>query len=103
MVSKEMPMSDSSFGLDADASGLSRRQILRSAGTGFGFLALAGLVGQNAARARAASDSSPAAPGLLAPKPPHFPAKAKRLIFLFMNGAMSQMDTFDYKPQLQKD
>ena len=44
-----------------------------------------------------------AAPKPLAPKAPHFPAKAKRIIFLFMEGAMSQMDTFEYKPQLQKD
>ncbi len=36
-------------------------------------------------------------------RPPHFPAKAKRIIFLFMKGAISQMDTWEYKPQLQKD
>ena len=80
--------------------GLSRRQVLRNAGTGFGMLALAGLLGEAASKARAADLS---APGPLAPRAPHFPVKAKRIIFLFMNGAMSQMDTFDYKPQLQKD
>ncbi|MDG3004816.1 DUF1501 domain-containing protein [Paludisphaera mucosa] len=80
--------------------GLSRRQVLKSAGTGFGLLALAGMLGEGAGRALAADA---AAPGPLAPKVPHFPTKAKRIIFLFMNGAMSQMDTFDYKPQLQKD
>ncbi len=42
-------------------------------------------------------------PGPLAPKPPHFPVKAKRIIFLFMQGALSQMDTWDYKPKLQQD
>ncbi|WP_337175245.1 DUF1501 domain-containing protein [Paludisphaera sp.] len=82
--------------------GLSRRQVLRSAGTGFGMLALAGLLGEAAPKARAAGPSAPG-PGPLAPKAPHFPTKAKRIIFLFMNGAMSQMDTFDYKPRLQKD
>jgi hypothetical protein len=79
--------------------GLSRRQVLKNAGTGFGYLALAGLLGENAPRASAAS---PAKPGPLSPKQPHFPVKAKRIIFLFMSGAMSQMDTFDYKPTLQK-
>ncbi|AMV38137.1 DUF1501 domain-containing protein [Planctomyces sp. SH-PL62] len=79
--------------------GLSRRQVLKSAGTGFGMLALAGLLGEAAPRVRAGD----AAPGPLIPKAPHFPAKAKRIIFLFMNGAMSQMDTFDYKPKLQAD
>jgi hypothetical protein len=79
-------------------SGPSRRQILRSAGAGFGYLALTGLLGQESARA-----ADKGAPGPLAPRPPHFPAKAKRIIFLFMQGATSQMDTWEYKPQLQKD
>ena len=38
----------------------------------------------------------------LAPKPAHFPAKAKRVIFLFLNGGLSQVDTFDPKPMLDK-
>ena len=79
-------------------NGLSRRQVLRDAGTGFGYLALAGLLGQDAPKARAAAPVGP-----LAPKSPHFSAKAKRIIFLFMNGAISQMDTFGYKPRLQED
>jgi hypothetical protein len=74
---------------------LSRRQVLKTAGGGFGYLALAGLLGQESR----AGDK----PGPLAPKKPHFPAKAKRIIFLFMEGATSQMDTWEYKPQLQKD
>ena len=78
---------------------LSRRQALRSAGTGFGYLALAGLLGQEAARAATPERG----PGPLVPKPAHFPAKAKRIIFLFMQGAISQMDTWEYKAQLQKD
>jgi hypothetical protein len=82
---------------------LSRRQALKAAGTGFGYLALAGMLGQNAPRALAGTGQTAAAPGLLAPKAPHFPAKAKRIIFLFMQGATSQMDTWEYKEKLQKD
>jgi len=73
---------------------LSRRQVLRSAGAGFGYVALAGLLGQTGAR----GDT-----GKLAPKAPHFTPRAKRVIFLFMQGAISQVDTFEYKPNLQRD
>ena len=76
---------------------ISRREVLKSAGGGFGMLALAGLIGERAI----AADKS--VPRPLAPKQPHFPARAKRLIFVHMNGAMSHHDTFDYKPQLVKD
>jgi Protein of unknown function (DUF1501) len=89
-------MLNPSTGWPAPGFGLSRRQILKSASAGFGYLALAGLLGQNAARAAAA-------PGPLAPRAPHFRPRAKRIIFLFMEGAMSQMDTFEYKPHLQRD
>jgi hypothetical protein len=88
---------------DAAASAparLSRRQALRSASAGFGYLALAGLLADNAARSAAATDG---AAGHLAPKPPHFRPKAKRILFLFMQGAISQMDTFEYKPKLQQE
>lgn len=70
---------------------LSRRKLLQSSAAGFGSVALAGLLGEEA---RA---------GALAARQPHFPAKAKRIIFLFMHGGPSQVDTFDYKPQLEKD
>jgi len=76
---------------------LSRRQVLKSAGAGFGFLALAGMLGEKAS----AADSG--APKPLAPKRSHFKTKAKRIIFLFMEGAMSQMDTMEYKAELQKN
>jgi hypothetical protein len=76
----------------------SRRDALKTAGAGFGYLALAGLLGQNAARAAAREKPRP-----LAPRKPHFEAKAKRIIFLFMQGAISQMDTWEYKPQVQKN
>jgi hypothetical protein len=67
----------------------SRRAALKTAGAGFGYLAFAGL------STWAAEKSNP-----LAPKKTHFPAKAKRVIFLCMEGAPSHVDTFDYKPKL---
>jgi Protein of unknown function (DUF1501) len=69
---------------------LSRRQALRSTACGFGYLALAGL-----------AHATPANP--LAPRPPHHPARAKRAIFIFMQGGPSHVDTFDYKPRLERD
>jgi hypothetical protein len=71
-----------------------RRQLLRTMGAGFGALSL------NALLAEPATSSS--ADGLLAPRAPHFPAKAKHVIFLFLNGGPSQVDTFDPKPMLTK-
>lgn len=80
----------------------SRRLVLKTAGAGFGYLALAGLLGRSTPRSLAATPNGPAlAP--LAPRPSHFPAKAKRIIFLFMQGATSQMDTWEYKPKLQAE
>src|SRR5580704_17152970 len=75
---------------------LSRRQVLKSAGASFGLVALAGMLGE-----QARATESKAKP--LAPKSPHFPAKAKRIIFVFMQGSMSQMDTFENKSLLNKD
>lgn len=74
---------------------LSRRQMLQTASAGFGYLALAGLASE-----QALADSQATHP--LAPKPGHHPARAKRVIFLFMHGGPSQVDTFDYKPLLAK-
>jgi hypothetical protein len=74
---------------------ISRRSLLKSASGGFGYLALAGLLGQHAPAA--------IAPHPLLPKAPHFPPRAKRIIFVFMEGAMSGLDTFDYKAELQKN
>ncbi|MFO0950540.1 MAG: DUF1501 domain-containing protein [Isosphaeraceae bacterium] len=83
--------------------GFSRRDALKHAGAGFGHLAFAGLFGRNAAASSGSPNPAPAAPGPLAPRAPHFPVKAKRIIFLFMQGAISQMDTWEYKPKLQQD
>src|SRR4051812_42229937 len=77
---------------------VSRRQALKSVASGFGYLAFAGLAHEAAAREAAAR--APAGP--LAPRPTHFPARAKRVIFLCMNGGPSHVDTFDYKPELQR-
>ena len=76
---------------------LSRRQLLSRCGGGFGAIALAGLLQDQ--RLHAADE-----PGLnpLAPKPPHFPGKAKSVIWIFANGGPSHVDTWDYKPELQK-
>lgn len=76
----------------------SRRSLLRSAGAGFGHLALAGLLGETAAKSAVAGRDA-AKP--LSAREPHFPAKAKRVIFLFMEGAISSLDTFEYKPELE--
>src|SRR3954468_18209770 len=73
----------------------SRRELLKSLSSGFGYLAFAGLA------ARAAAAANPAVPdGPLAPKAPHFAPRAKRVIFLCMRGGPSHVDTFDYKPKL---
>ncbi len=75
----------------------SRRQVLQSTSCGFGMLALASLF-QQQAKANPEAASNP-----LAPRSPHFTPKAKRVIFMFMQGAPSHVDTFDYKPGLEKD
>jgi hypothetical protein len=79
----------------------SRRDFLSSAGAGFGAVALQALGAWNASGA----DSSPSGLdplNLLAARPPHFQARAKSVIFLFLVGGPSPVDTFDYKPILQK-
>src|SRR5213080_3324120 len=75
----------------------SRRDFLRRAGGGFGMLALAGLLEQTGRAGAPAGTPNP-----LAPKPSHFPAKAKSIIWLFMNGGPSHVDTWDYKPELNR-
>jgi hypothetical protein len=80
---------------------LSRRDLLRRSGMGFASLGLAGLMaaeGLLSPEARAATSSM----NPLTPRSPHFPAKAKRVIHLFMNGGPSHVDTFDPKPALAK-
>jgi hypothetical protein len=76
-----------------------RRELLWEMGGGFVGVALAGML---AAEARAAPPVADTPGSPLAPKKPHFPAKAKACIFLMMNGGPSQVDTFDPKPALEK-
>ena len=82
-------------------SGISRRDLLCRSGNGFGALALAGLLGSDffAGQSYAADGVTPYT-NPLAPKAPPLAAKAKSVIFLFMYGGPSQVDTFDYKPKL---
>ena len=70
---------------------MNRREMLRSLSCGFGYLALAGLTAEGAPT----TGTTP-----LAPRAPHFTPKAKRVIFLYMQGAPSQHETFDYNPEL---
>jgi hypothetical protein len=78
---------------------VSRREMLNRLCIGFGGLAANVMLGEKSSAAPSAS--APANP--LAAKPPHFPARAKRIIFLFMQGGPSHVDTFDHKPQLKRD
>ncbi len=80
-----------------------RREMLQTSAAGFGYLALASLLGEEAAAAAKAQSPMPSAPGPLAPKMPHFTPRAKRVIFLFMKGGPSHVDTFDPKPLLDRD
>src|SRR4051812_2956764 len=78
-----------------------RREFLWQMGGGFAGLALTALLDAEGFFSRNAM-AAPADLNLLSPRPQHFPAKAKSCIFLFMYGGPSQMDLFDYKPELQK-
>ncbi|GAB4134872.1 MAG: DUF1501 domain-containing protein [Planctomycetaceae bacterium] len=84
---------------------VSRRDMLSRTGTGFGMLGLASLLnaGEMAYGAKKTTGQKSASPtsNPLAPKKPHFAPKAKHVIFLFMNGGPSHVDTFDPKPKLK--
>ncbi len=82
---------------------LSRRHLLAKAGCGFGLLGLASLLKDEGVLGTAMAEGLGArATNPLAPQPPHFPAKAKRVIWVFVNGGPSQVDTWDYRPELTK-
>jgi hypothetical protein len=76
---------------------LTRRSWLKGTSSGFGYLAFAAMANEQAARAASG------ATGALAPKKTHFPAKARRVLFLCMEGGPSHVDTFDHKPKLTAD
>ena len=83
---------------------LSRRELLKQCGAGLGMLGLAGILKDE----QLLGDSSPpsfqfdAMTDPMVPRPGHFSPKAKRVIWLFMNGGQSHVDTWDYKPELAK-
>lgn len=79
-----------------------RRQFLWDVGARFPMLALVDLLSRDGFFARHAQAAPANATNPLAAKQPHFPAKAKHVVFLFMNGAPSQVDTFDPKPDLTR-
>ena len=74
---------------------LTRRELLQCLGTGIGSIALTSLLSRDLA-------AQPAPVQALAPRPPHFAARAKNVIFLHMVGAPSHLELFDYKPVLQR-
>src|SRR5438067_12680891 len=76
--------------MSVDRLGMTRRHFFSLSSTGIGIAALTSLL----------SDDASASTGL--PGLPHFPPKAKRVIYLFQHGAPSQLDLFDYKPNLAK-
>jgi len=82
--------------LDPTTSDMSRREMLRRCGMGLGMIGLAGVLHDDGVLA-ARDQHSP-----LTPKEPHFPARAKQVVHLFMNGGPSHVDTFDPKPALTK-
>ncbi|MEX2173158.1 MAG: DUF1501 domain-containing protein [Pirellulaceae bacterium] len=82
---------------------VARRHFLRDCGVGLGKMALGSLLLGGAANGASAADDLPSPderPSPLAPRPPHFAPQAKAVIHLFMSGAPSQLDLFDYKPKL---
>ena len=83
---------------------LSRRSLLRRCGTGLAAFGLAGLLGDDRILTGAGEvqSTNQQSPNPLIPRATHFPGTAKRVIHLFMNGGPSHVDTFDYKPELQK-
>ena len=84
---------------DPSLPALTRREMLRRCGVGFGTLGLSALLADEARSA-----SSPAGPSLLpmAPRASHFPGRCRQVVHLFMNGGPSQVDTFDPKPALDR-
>jgi hypothetical protein len=97
-MTKDAPLSH------AGRSLLSRRDFLRHGGTGLGGIALTALLDQHGLLA---ADTSPIRPRWSAqrpgaPRPPHFPPKARNVLVIFCSGALSHVDTWDYKPELIK-
>src|SRR5215210_7487572 len=75
---------------------LDRRRFLAQMAGGLGGIALSSLLADDRLLGAGPGDNP------LAPRPPHFPAKARRVVHIFCTGAVSHVDTFDYKPELIK-
>ena len=86
------------FAAEPHAAFVTRRDFLRRTGSGAGLLGLSALLAENGAMGAGAAEAK----NPLAAKKPLYPAKAKSVIWLFMNGGQSQVDTFDYKPALEQ-
>src|SRR5258708_16204802 len=85
-----------------DGREVSRRWFLQQCGVGLGSIALNALLQQGGYASPKSEIHNPKLVGPLSPRLPHFPAKAKNVIFLLMAGAPSQIELFDNKPQLAK-
>jgi hypothetical protein len=96
-----MPLEPHVFATPAPAFP-TRRSFLQRAGSGFGLLGLLGLLDQEGLLGHATADSPERTLNPLAPQRPHFPAQAKSVIWLFMNGGQSHVDCWDHKPELAK-
>src|SRR4051812_17785635 len=99
------PANDRTRTTSVDQSSLllqTRRHFFQECGVGVGSVALATLLneGRTEAAAGPIGRSAPPLVNPLAPRPPHFRARAKNVIFLFMAGGPSQLELFDYKPKL---
>jgi hypothetical protein len=81
---------------------ISRRHFLLESAAGLGAAALGTFMGSCASKNAGSADSLSSILDPMAARPPHFPGKAKRVIYLHMAGAPSQLELFDYKPELQK-
>jgi hypothetical protein len=79
-----------------------RRHFFGRCGVGLGSMALAALLGEGRAHAAAPSEKTARLVNPLAPRPGHFPARARSVIYLFMAGGPSQLEMFDYKPELTR-
>ena len=93
---RETPCTEMPPAADGDSSYLDRRDFLRESAGGLGGIALAHLLGRTGLLAQTGKPRPEWNGGL------HHPAKAKRVVQLFMSGAASQVDTFDYKPELNR-
>src|SRR5687768_9007770 len=99
MQSEAWSLKPEAWNSNPEAYPYSRREMLSRCGMGLGML---GLTAALSDAGELTSAGAPSAAGPLAPKHPHFPARAKQVVHLFMNGGPSHVDTFDPKPKLNE-